>query len=328
MFNRKHVYLWRFAVGYAWLGCLVLSACGYYPGDRMPTSSVGQAAAISISVTSTSEIKLVPTTIVPETLMSPGATSTSMITNTSTPTSTATPRPTRTATPMPLLTLAPVAVVNLGSQEKLQIMDFLQEKPRCALPCWNGLTPGSIASPTDIQGFYARLGFDVTDQINQQINEKEWVIGKSLKNYPPGTGYQIPSVSLYVNKGIVQWIWIDRWNHPELFPVQRIHAVLGVPQEIKLDVSQGNDYGVLLHYLDRRIAIIIDGFLRQRSDHFDVCLEQNWRQDSTIYLYLPEAVDDALRPYALWEDWPAMLNVPTDDLFDMLETGCVLYSKH
>lgn len=240
---------------------------------------------------------------------------------TETPFVTSTPviTPTETKTPHPILTLTP--------NEKLEIMNYLEEKPGCDLPCWNGLTPG-ISSSDEIQGFFARLGFDFGEwDTPDQAREGERMI--ELHDFPQGTYSSTQLIFLVKwSKGLVDYIAFDYWDHPEQFTIDKIAKMIGVPAEIKVAEQQGEGYQILFLYPKKNLLIIIHGkriFARPTDQlPFDICIENRDHQAIESWFLSNDEYANAVNDrYAStnggWLSWSKALGVSVEDLFQQLQ---------
>jgi hypothetical protein len=227
--------------------------------------------------------------------------------------------PTVTKTPYPILTLT--------SSEKMKIMNYLEEKPGCSLPCWNGLTPG-VSSSDEIQGFFARLGFDFGewDPPDKEAQAGEWLI--ELHDFPKGTYSSTALVFLVKwSNGLVDYVGFDLWDHPEQFTIAKIAKSIGVPAEIKVAEQQGEFYYLLFLYPNKNLAILFHGkrtFPRPTDQlPFDICIENRDHQSIESWFYSDDeyanAVTDRYSKSGGWLNWSKALGVSVEDLFQQLQ---------
>jgi hypothetical protein len=204
-------------------------------------------------------------------------------------------------------------------------MDFLEEKPGCRLPCWNGLTPG-LSTAWEVQAFFARLGLDaghLTAPNSPDLGE-EYISLEQDNDSNDITTY----THVKWEKNKVIWIEIELWDRPEHFSTSKMARVLGIPKEIKFHLSQGDWYSVLFHFPERQVAIVVHGVatlaypsgepLRTR-----VCLNDHRNQTANIQLYSigrgEKIVEEYIDPY--WVDWASLLGISVEELFTLLQKG-------
>lgn len=250
--------------------------------------------------------------------------------NTSTPTViTPTETPFVTSTPVvtPTVTKTPYPILTLTSSQKLEIMNYLEEKPGCPLPCWNGLTPG-VSSSDEIQGFFARLGFDFGEWDSpDQAQAGERMI--ELQDFPKGT-YSSTLLTLLVkwSKGLVDYIAFNYWDHPEQFTIDKIAKNIGIPAEIKVAEQQGEGYQILFMYPKKNLLIIIHGkriFARPADQlPFDICIENRDHQAIESWFLSNDEYTNAVNNryssmYGGWLNWSKALGVSVEDLFQQLQ---------
>jgi hypothetical protein len=163
-------------------------------------------------------------------------------------------------------TSVPHPIATLTKSDLVFKFDFWAEPSICSLPCWNGLTPG-VSSEGDVQGFFARLGFDVRNYTPKPTSNGTYWIKKSLDRLAEEPE-NAPRVSVAWKDGIVQYIEIANWNHPEIFEIDRLADAMGEPGDIKvwqgLWGTEPAPYGILLNYDSRQVLLEISGYRKIR----------------------------------------------------------------
>lgn len=231
----------------------------------------------------------------------------------------------------PILTSTDFPILNLTSQQKLMVMDFLVESPDCVLPCWNELTPGE-SSTAEIPGFFARLGYDYHPFL-LDLQREDGEFAGDIRDFPPGSfSKSTLMIHLRWHQDSVDLVEINSWDHPEQINMKRIGEILGNPDQIMVLEAEGSRYSILLHYFANNTVIIIRGIRElidtNRSLPFEVCINDTTRQNISAIFYssfIFSELQDEYTQYP-WVSWDALLGLRTEELFSQLQQGiCLQY---
>jgi hypothetical protein len=234
-------------------------------------------------------------------------------------------------------TITPYPVQELSDEGKLEVMNILDEKPNCRLPCWLGLTPG-ISSAYEVQAFFAKLGQQIPDVEKLNPKNSNWII-LEISDYPQGyLSYKHFFVSTEWQDNIVTNIMVENWGHSEQFEIKKIADVLGEPDYIK--INQGTSggiplYSVALIFEDRNLIIKLTGRLKSnnRSDgtQFEACIYDHTNQSVDVILFSDLIKDLILKEYdgsdIPWAEWQKEIGMSKSELYDLMSNSqqCLAY---
>jgi len=255
-----------------------------------------------------------------------------------TKTPTQTPIPTNTSIPSPTLR-TPIRVQNLDLEEAKQKMDFLSGSSNCDLPCFNGLTPG-ISSVWDIQGFFARLGFDsekdrIVDDNGYLVSKDDqefWILepiqGVVYSQVPyllTSNFHYRPFLSVEWNEVIVTTIELGYLPYRSWISIPRFYEQLGKPDTIKI-VGDGGEGNIVAFYLQLYFSAYKTSveYVIRSTDFTDVCLYSDAPADARVTIGQPS--------YQYFDleltNWHEMNGMDFDNLVNKVGTGdfCLPYA--
>lgn len=209
--------------------------------------------------------------------------------------------PTELATvlkPTPIDTPIPPVPDTLTTAELLIRLDPFTALD-CALPCYNGLTPGQ----GDLQAallFYSKLGISALDTIpgDYQAVQSDGTghLGAALIRTSDivdaaNAGYKPPRVDVLLQANSVRTIYVVWEEYPDFLTLPRIVEKMGAPDQLSVGLVFAQNpplYAVQLSYVDERTGFLFIGSTRDSSP-LEVCLSKDHVLNTLFGVFAPES---------------------------------------
>jgi hypothetical protein len=172
--------------------------------------------------------------------------------------------------------------------------------PECALPCYNGLTPG-IGGLPDALGFYARLGIGLSDFVPGDYQTAQAGTGNLRATLMRSSdvvqalqgGFSPPEANIYLSGGKVQVIYV-RWSaYPAYLAGPAVVTGLGAPDQVGLGMLFTTDPNVPTHFVVQMIysgqqsGLVYLGDTAGDAGSRQVCLSDQAVKQSVLGVFAP-----------------------------------------
>lgn len=152
---------------------------------------------------------------------------------------------------------------------------------QCALPCYNGLTPGQ-ADMNGALGFFSRLGISPIDMVPGDYDttlDGTGHMGAALLRATDieqavKVGYKPPNAEVAMLSGVVDNVSINWPDYPPYLTLPIVLQQLGPPNQVDVGlrfIATPPLYVLQLIYTGRQTGFIFAGVTREGSGVLDVC---------------------------------------------------------
>jgi len=153
--------------------------------------------------------------------------------------------------------------------------------PACALPCYNGLTPGQ-ADLSVALAFFSRLGISPIDMVPGDYEttlDGTGHLGASLIRATNiaeavSAGYRPPTAEIAMLAGVVDNVQVNWPYYPSYLTLPTVLQQLGAPDIVGIGLqftSTPPGYVLVLIDIDRQTGFIFAGVTQQGVGQLDVC---------------------------------------------------------